>query len=388
MAKAAYVGVNGTPKKITNMYVGVNGTPKKVLKGYVGVNGVPKLFWDNSVPAIPDSWDYWTTVPNKELMHFGNITIRKDNYGKILYYGYFYYTGNAYNPAGYYPLAVSTESYACKIVGTSVPMVGVSIGGFPMTWYCWRCGINYSFQNPPTETELYLGEFDDLTTAFRSLVERIYAVPFHEDYQVNQYYSSIPACGDVRKTIRKIVGYQLAYNIARYNAVSIYDIGYKTYSDNIDDIIDEFMDDIQQYGNDNGMIIVDAYNSFWSGTAPLTVYHGHYKDNTWGDKINYLEDVTITQNLTPTDTFHDAGQEGFYAKALEFIWDFGNGDGPEVTDYYFDWGFMERMFCVYCDENDYETHGEEAGMGSQWGTYAAIGVWYEHTYITNLGIDL
>ena len=31
-----YVGVNGSPKKVSKLFVGVNGTPKEVKTGYTG----------------------------------------------------------------------------------------------------------------------------------------------------------------------------------------------------------------------------------------------------------------------------------------------------------------------------------------------------------------
>lgn len=45
MAKAAYIGVNNTARKVTKIYVGVNNIARKVVKGYVGVNGVARQFW-------------------------------------------------------------------------------------------------------------------------------------------------------------------------------------------------------------------------------------------------------------------------------------------------------------------------------------------------------
>ena len=31
-----YVGVNGTPKKVSKLFIGVNNTPKEVKTGYAG----------------------------------------------------------------------------------------------------------------------------------------------------------------------------------------------------------------------------------------------------------------------------------------------------------------------------------------------------------------
>ena len=54
MAKAAYVGIGGTAKKVKKIYVGVGGVAKKVKKAYIGVGGVAKL-WFNSSPVLTKS---------------------------------------------------------------------------------------------------------------------------------------------------------------------------------------------------------------------------------------------------------------------------------------------------------------------------------------------
>ena len=56
MAKAIYVPVNGTSKKVKTWYVSVNGVSKKVKKAYCSVNGVSELFWDDSAPAGALYW--------------------------------------------------------------------------------------------------------------------------------------------------------------------------------------------------------------------------------------------------------------------------------------------------------------------------------------------
>lgn len=45
MAKRAYVGVDGTARKVKKLYAGVGGTARKVKKGYVGVNGTARPCW-------------------------------------------------------------------------------------------------------------------------------------------------------------------------------------------------------------------------------------------------------------------------------------------------------------------------------------------------------
>lgn len=54
---SAYVGVNGTAKRIISGYVGIDGVARKVIKGYVGDNdGIARLIWSGTgiVNPFPD----------------------------------------------------------------------------------------------------------------------------------------------------------------------------------------------------------------------------------------------------------------------------------------------------------------------------------------------
>lgn len=45
MAKAAYIGVDNTARKISKGYIGVDGVAREIKKGYVGVGGVARPCW-------------------------------------------------------------------------------------------------------------------------------------------------------------------------------------------------------------------------------------------------------------------------------------------------------------------------------------------------------
>ena len=45
MSTGAYIGLNGSAKKIKNIYLGVGNVAKKVKKAYIGVGGSAKLWW-------------------------------------------------------------------------------------------------------------------------------------------------------------------------------------------------------------------------------------------------------------------------------------------------------------------------------------------------------
>lgn len=48
MAKAAYLGVDGTARKIKKSYVGVGGTARKIRRAYLGVGGVARPCWSGA----------------------------------------------------------------------------------------------------------------------------------------------------------------------------------------------------------------------------------------------------------------------------------------------------------------------------------------------------
>ena len=58
MANGAYIGVDGTARKIRGLYVGVDGKARKIMKAYIGVNGVAKLCWASANPVFAENtWE-------------------------------------------------------------------------------------------------------------------------------------------------------------------------------------------------------------------------------------------------------------------------------------------------------------------------------------------
>lgn len=45
MSTGAYIGLNGSAKRIKNIYLGVGNVAKKIKKAYIGVDGTSKLWW-------------------------------------------------------------------------------------------------------------------------------------------------------------------------------------------------------------------------------------------------------------------------------------------------------------------------------------------------------
>ena len=60
----AYIGIDDTARKITDIYVGVNDVARKVIKAYVGVDGIARLAWEISFNPNPDTpGNYPTLLP-------------------------------------------------------------------------------------------------------------------------------------------------------------------------------------------------------------------------------------------------------------------------------------------------------------------------------------
>lgn len=252
MATKAYVGVSGTSKNVTAIYVGVNGEPKKVIKGYVGVNGEPKLFWDASsppTPVFPDSWDLWTSVSG--LISVLGIT--KTN-NKIAYYAAIH-TDNNEDKA----LLISTDINAVAYDGYASQGSITDVNN--TTWHYNAQGTISSYSSDCLLSDTL---YSSVADAAQDLLDKVFNVTFHEDYQAGSSYSSYVT--DYRKTIRKIVGIFLYKNISSSKA------GYSALSDNADTIITTIVNNLSR---ENAWIrVYVVLNS--SGSAALRVYTSYY----------------------------------------------------------------------------------------------------------------
>lgn len=351
-----------------------------------------KMFWIQGSPPTPisASWDYWSTAVgwNHPLITFTDSSYEVyKTYDKIAYYCLVWMkdiTGTTY----------LSEAFLSMDELATYNNFSPSSRGYHIDFYddlgnvWWFSGLGMKFHATPSDAGYVLNtestaynDYDSNTKydVARNLLSKVYAIPFHEDYQVGQTYR-IPACGDVRKTIRKIVGWQLMENVDKYSASPSF---YKIYSDNIESIISTMLSEIQTYGNENGVIIAEA-TTMSTAADPgiyLLVQHGHYSQ-AGGSKINYLDKATMTRKIEPTDTY----SYNFSSYELEYLYDWGDG---EVSDsYYYDWDFMEKTTWFYMNQDGtYTIHTEDAGWSSQWAVNAFIGL-YSGTFITNLGIDL
>lgn len=345
-----------------------------------------KMIWQQGTPPVPvvlNSWDYWSSAANDVLFTTQDSSQLVKRNAMICYYAVFELEDR---PNYYIPICISPNSEAtlCRYNNDYQASTTVLDDVYGIRWYVWyRNWINPI--DKPTDANLIIGKYQRQSNfaytvheVATDLLDRIYAVPFHEDYQVGTEYR-IPACGDVRRTIRKAIGLQLAFNVSKYGSTASTDVAYKTYSDNIDAIISGMMANITQYGNANGVIIVQTEDNFYNGDAPARVYHGHYADATKASKIAYLDEAQILANSSTQNLAY---------KTLKFKYDYGGG--KEWEEYYLAYDFMQQMVQYFVNsDGTFNLYEEPAGDSWDIGSKAFIGIYgYTSANITtNLGVD-
>lgn len=195
-----------------------------------------KMLWQTGTVPVMESWDYWTSVRRLLFRDSNSQYYYKDN-PKIAYY---VITRN--NLSYYQLLLLSTDPDAvtCSNNQQTVTYMGTVSESVGPVWY-WSCIGGIQFNYIPdycmSPDKFYPGTTQQSGPSIaRDLLNRIYAVPFHEDYQVNTTYTLNTT--DIRKTIRKGLGLALSVNIVFYNDEHKW---YKTLSDSADTIINDIM---------------------------------------------------------------------------------------------------------------------------------------------------
>ena len=203
-----------------------------------------KMLWVDSTSVI-GSWNYWKSVSgNLFTIHGTRYSCNKTN-NKIAYYAYIRYTDDRYSPLIISP-DVDAVAFSFYWYGSGTSYYS-SQGSFVddngITWY-YGCFPQYAScpwgdVDSDTGVEMYDTAYTRDSAgneqAAKDLLDRVYSVPFHEDYQVNQTYT--PYYCDKLKTIRKVVGIFLFKNVVTWGT----DAGYISFSDNVDTIISTIM---------------------------------------------------------------------------------------------------------------------------------------------------
>ena len=73
MAKKAYIGVNGTARKVKKIYIGVGGIARKVKKAYIGVGGVARPCWSEGL-------EYYGTITPLSMARYRLAAATVGNY--------------------------------------------------------------------------------------------------------------------------------------------------------------------------------------------------------------------------------------------------------------------------------------------------------------------
>ena len=286
MAQKVYVGGNSNlAQNVKDIYVGVNGVARKVVKGYVGVNGVARQFWGAS-SSSKDSWDYWTSVSN--FSYFFDRLFKVNN--KIAYYATIKVRDTYDNTRWYYPLIMSPDPDAVTsryYVGTPTPYNKTIIDTYDstLTWYVLGCHIaGYSIYSFPAPDDLLNDDFYTynrsienlydtvLIQAAQDLLDKIYATPFHENYQVGNYYT-FNLCNK-EKFLRKCFGIYLFRNIEYASNNSQFNVSYMALSNNVNTIISEILLYLQSINNiDNKFILFNLGADYYLHSFRVTIYY-------------------------------------------------------------------------------------------------------------------
>lgn len=231
-----------------------------------------KMLWASGSPIpLLGSWDYWTSVVGR-IFNFQSITIQK-----------------VYPIIAYYAIVHSNNSYTTIMISTEQNAVvykdgwenrfysrGTITDTNNITWY-WS---GFERGGQPIDMSLVLNDTEyewslaGGAQAAQDLLDRIYAVPFREDYQ-NTYY--ILNKTDVRRTLRKVYGLTLAFIGTGYSLPNVQYI-----SDNADSIINDILTKI---GN-NTDVHIWMYSKYDNPSRGIyiNVYYGTNSDvNAWVD---------------------------------------------------------------------------------------------------------
>lgn len=256
-----------------------------------------KMLWQTDTPTpTVGSWDFWITRADDRPYNEYH-TIKKVN-NKICYYGSFIRINTLTRDT----LVISPDSDAvtmCHWHGTPVyTYTGTITDSNGIIWYYTH--IPDDLYNPSGESMIYdissKRYGSNIQQAAQDLLDRIYAVPFHEDYQPSGYnYITVPA-GDIRKTVRKALGLHLAFNVQYYSTNS----NYQALSDGVDGMIDDIVNNDRSV---NGNIHIQINPRYTTSYATRTIVRYMTDNRSLTVRINAKE---IYNNLPYYQTTYNS----------------------------------------------------------------------------------
>lgn len=263
-----------------------------------------RMIWKlTPVPITLDSWDYWTSVQKTII----EIRRREDDDVVDTIY-------KANKKIAYYSMVNCEDSYTLIIIspvadavtyiesGVSKTYRGTITDVNGITWYWGGFQFLENSHDYYVYPDCVMGDtnysVNDGAQAAQDLLDRIYAVPFHEDYQ-NTYY--ILNKTDVRKTLRKVYGLSLAFLASSYVYANVAYI-----SDNADTIISDILTKVGN-NTDTRIRIYSRYDNPSRGIY-INVYYGTNSDvNAWvttpKEKYRGLEYYSIGTASTNSDLY-------------------------------------------------------------------------------------
>lgn len=210
------------------------------------------IFVLSPTPTLPASWNFWTASDSFELISQDGYDLYKTN-KRIAYYGVIK-NGNGYNPVLLSPNAdATTFSIYNENTGVSTSYTYNSTLTDPanITWYV----------NCHTDAFLYFSSDPEYTApTVQDILNRIFAIPFHDTYEVGQTYSI--SLTDNEKAVRKSLGVFLFKNVNRTEDA------YLVLSDNADAIISRLIGNI---GSGDRMVDIDI-NPSWNGSRTYITF--------------------------------------------------------------------------------------------------------------------
>lgn len=322
-----------------------------------------KMLWQTESPTPQvGSWDFWITKAD-DRPYNKHHTIKKVN-NKICYYGSFIRDNSLQRDT----LVISPDSDAvtmCHWHGTPVyTYTGTITDSNGIIWYYTH--IPADLYNPSGESMIY-----DISSkrygsntqqAAQDLLDRIYAVPFHEDYQTGQTYTLTTT--NLRRTIRKAIGTYLHRNTVRYRE----GYAYKLLSDDADNIIDLIITEITNKGSQEGLI----YISIPGGALSFDIAVLHGTQGSIGQNTNQVPNATLTSQGVSYNYEHKYFRSDGYAQYSDV------GAYPDWVTYVH----------IVTSTMSYETINAYSIQVDSIPYMAGLNLFSDMVSLTNLGIDL
>ena len=121
MAKAIYIGVGGTARKVKNVYVGVGGVARRVKKAYIGVGGVARCFYSRDLA-------YYGTA---SALSVGRYRLAATSVGNYALFGGGYNNGTIYSTVDAYSSSL-TRSTATALSLARSDLAATSVGSYAL----------------------------------------------------------------------------------------------------------------------------------------------------------------------------------------------------------------------------------------------------------------